>query len=349
MALVIAVTAVLYQGGAARAAGTGCLTYDPQTVTLTGSVRRVMAYGPPGFGENPGTDAKEPYLALTLPAPVCVQGDPGQEESEAGVREMQIAFVSIPFDGSIAGSRVRITGMLMHQFTGHHHTEVLIQPARIERLDAALGTLGPAARVAAVPGGEGVNLDDPPAAPGPASDAAGSAMAPARQAPAWVAPALPTAPPIAGQTPGAPVVSSAPSSAASVAQEHATAFAFSYLAQWSAPNDLALAAMSRSYAETVDFYGKPISRAALLAQKRAYMLRWPIRSYVPRPGSVAADCDAGGNVCKVTGLVEWDCRSVERHTHAAGVAEFMMIVVWNGEREAIISESGAVVARAPSP
>ena len=347
MTSMIAVIAViLSHGGATYAQSAGCLAYEPQTVTLTGSVQRVMAYGPPNFGENPRTDAKEPYLALTLPTPVCVQGDPAQDDPEADVRVLQIAFVSIPFDRTIAGSKVRITGTLMHQMTGHHHTRVLILPTRIEKLAAVLEFSAPADRAAPVRVAEGVDLDEGPA-PASTLGPPASAVAPMPQAPAQAAPDLGFAPPIAAQrapalpTPGL-------RSAVPAAQARATAYAETYLAQWSAPNDQALAAMARSYAATVDFYGKPVPRAALLAQKRAYALRWPARSYIARPGSVVASCGADGNVCTVTGLVEWDCRSTERNAHAAGVAEFTITVVWGADGPGIVAESGAVLARTPS-
>lgn len=313
-------------------------------MTLTGSVQRVVAYGPPGFGEDPRTDAKESYLSLTLPTPVCVRGDPAQDDPEPDVRALQIAFVSIPFDRTIAGSKVRITGTLMHQMTGHHHTRVLILPTRIEKLAAVLELSAPVDRAAPVRVAEGVNLDEGPA---PASTLAppDSAVAPMSQVPAQAAPDLGFAPPAAAQR---PLPTLGPRLAVSAAQARAIAYAETYLAQWSAPNDQALAAMARSYAATVDFYGKPVPRAALLAQKRAYALRWPARSYIARPGSVIASCRADGSVCTVAGLVEWDCRSTERNAHAAGVAEFTITVAWSGDGPGIVAESGAVLARTPS-
>ena len=109
-----------------------CLRYEPDPVSLTGTVRRVMAYGPPNYGENPATDAKEPYLALVLPTPICVEAA-GDSPAETELRQLQIVFTRLRPDRSLVGHRVRITGTLFHQTTAHHQTPVLIEPSRIDR------------------------------------------------------------------------------------------------------------------------------------------------------------------------------------------------------------------------
>ena len=97
-------------------------------------MQRALAYGSPGFGETPDRDAKEVFYSLALAAPICVLGgDDPDQPAEASIRQMQIAFINIPFDRTLPGHRVRITGTLFHAIIGHHHTKVLISPARIER------------------------------------------------------------------------------------------------------------------------------------------------------------------------------------------------------------------------
>ena len=111
-----------------------CLPYEPETVVLQGNVQRALAYGPPGFGETPDRDAKEIFYSLQLGVPICVlAGNDEDQPAEKSIRQLQIAFINMPFDKTIAGRRVRIIGALFHATTGHHHTKVLISPTRIER------------------------------------------------------------------------------------------------------------------------------------------------------------------------------------------------------------------------
>lgn len=101
---------------------------------LTGTVQRALAYGAPGFGETPDRDAKEIFYSLQLATPICVLGgDDLDQPAEPSIRQLQIAFIKMPFDKSLPGHRVRIVGTLFHSITGHHHTKVLISPDRIEQ------------------------------------------------------------------------------------------------------------------------------------------------------------------------------------------------------------------------
>jgi hypothetical protein len=112
-----------------------CLPYEPEKIVLTGTVRRALAYGPPGFGDTPSRDAKEIFYSLELAAPICVlAGDDQDEPSERAIRQIQIAFINMPFDKTLPEQRVRVTGTLFHAVSGHHHTKVLISPVKIERL-----------------------------------------------------------------------------------------------------------------------------------------------------------------------------------------------------------------------
>jgi hypothetical protein len=60
-------------------------------------------------------------------------GDDKDQPGERPIRQVQIAFINMPFDRTLPEQHVRMMGMLFHATTGHHHTKVLISPARIER------------------------------------------------------------------------------------------------------------------------------------------------------------------------------------------------------------------------
>ncbi len=72
----------------------GCLPYEPALVTVTGTAQRALGYGPPGFGEDPVHDAKEPYVLLTTDSPFCVSGGkPNSEDVNVSmVSTLQLAY-----------------------------------------------------------------------------------------------------------------------------------------------------------------------------------------------------------------------------------------------------------------
>ena len=113
-------------------------------------------------------------------------------------------------------------------------------------------------------------------------------------------------------------------------EAQAASFVSEYFARWSDDAAAALAYVSNAYASTVDFYGKPISRQALLVQKRAYIMRWPVRSYIVRPASITVSCDEVRGECLASGLVDWDCRSVQRRAHSTGTANFALKLYFGG-------------------
>jgi hypothetical protein len=105
------------------------LSYWPVVVELRGKLVTKMFYGPPNFGEDPKTDSKEVFFILVLSRPVNVRGNPDPNAgpdrvSVEHVREMELVL-TIPHKNMI-GKKVILKGTLFHGFTGHHHTEVLM-------------------------------------------------------------------------------------------------------------------------------------------------------------------------------------------------------------------------------
>lgn len=130
MRLAVALAAVLIVSGPARA-DVPCVTYGPH-VSLTGTIHRAIAFGPPGYGTHPKTDAKEIYESLSLDEPLCVlQGDDETEPEERGIRQVELD----KDNGAIIapdGSHMTATGELYHKYTAHHHTKVLLGVDRID-------------------------------------------------------------------------------------------------------------------------------------------------------------------------------------------------------------------------
>ena len=111
------------------------LSYQPTVVELKGTLSVKTYYGPPNYGENPDTDAREelPILILNKSINVCGNPDPKagfDRKSVEDLREMQLVL-KMPHKEFI-GKTVLVKGTLFHAFTGHHHTEVLMEVRSIK-------------------------------------------------------------------------------------------------------------------------------------------------------------------------------------------------------------------------
>lgn len=109
-----------------------------------------------------------------------------------------------------------------------------------------------------------------------------------------------------------------------------------YLAAWSDPNPQALQQIDRLYADTVNFYGKKISRAALMEEKRTFAERWPVRNYSARPSTFQTRCDS--NHCAVSATIDWSADSPARGKTAKGEAWYEL--TFDKASGQIIAEDG---------
>ena len=141
---------------------------------------------------------------------------------------------------------------------------------------------------------------------------------------------------------GAPALvegSRAPSSDA--LEVRAVSFISAQISGWSSANATELASFANAYADRVLYYGSLKSRQAVLVDKRHLLERWPERRYELQPDSVAVQCAA--DVCKVSGLIDWQTRSIRRAASASGIAQFEYEIILSGGAFSILSERSSVV------
>ena len=118
-------------------------------------------------------------------------------------------------------------------------------------------------------------------------------------------------------------------------------FVNAVISKWSDTNPAGLAGFDALYAAEIDYFGKRLSRDAVLADKRRFAKRWPERTY--KVQSSYAECNA--SECFVDGSVEWETRSPARKAMASGVAGFSYVLMPLGETFVIKRESGHVRLR----
>lgn len=139
----------------------------------------------------------------------------------------------------------------------------------------------------------------------------------------------------------------APAPAAPDLRTRASARALAYFALWSSPNDVTLASLEDFYGDPIDFYGKVRTRDDVLQEKRAFVERWPERTYSLRDDTLAIGCDAASSQCDVSGVLDWVAVSAPRAARSEGVASFRMILSFEGNDGRIVLESGQVISRQP--
>jgi hypothetical protein len=103
----------------------------------------------------------------------------------------------------------------------------------------------------------------------------------------------------------------------------------------------------RTYAETLEYYGKKRPRDEVIAELKKFVARWPSRQYKPKESSLEIQCNAEQLICHVKGVLEFDARSVERQERSFGTANFDYELRYGSAslKPAIVMENGFVIER----
>jgi hypothetical protein len=124
-------------------------------------------------------------------------------------------------------------------------------------------------------------------------------------------------------------------------EDASVAFIHTYMQRWSSPNPEALAYMDEVFPDEAVYFNQTLGHAALLHAKRRFAERWPLRRFVVRKDNLSVSCDQQ-HLCTVWGLVDWHCRSPERHAEATGTSVFAFQVQ---DGQVVLDEDGFVIAR----
>ena len=113
------------------------------------------------------------------------------------------------------------------------------------------------------------------------------------------------------------------------------------LEEWSSPNSIAFEAIGGDYARRVDYYGSNFTQSEVIADKRRFAERWPLRLYTLRENSLNISCE--GTDCRVTGLLDFAAVQGPGGRKSIGVSDFVYGIDLNAGL--IVSENGTVVSR----
>ena len=109
----------------------GCLNYEPETVSLTGTLLRRSAVNVSG--------QKEVIWVLRLAKPACVNASEGDDFNVKRTRVTDVQLVLEPemfakYRGLI-GKKSTARGTLFGEHTAHHFTPVLLDVAEMKRVN----------------------------------------------------------------------------------------------------------------------------------------------------------------------------------------------------------------------
>jgi hypothetical protein len=110
-----------------------CLNYEPDTVSLKGTIKRRTFAGPPNYESVAKGDQPEVMWVLHLARPICVSAS-GDRKDEKNVSKLQLVFKGTEDYRryrSFVGKRVMVNGTLFSAQTGHHYTRVLLTVTNI--------------------------------------------------------------------------------------------------------------------------------------------------------------------------------------------------------------------------
>jgi hypothetical protein len=125
-------------------------------------------------------------------------------------------------------------------------------------------------------------------------------------------------------------------------EQAASNFIRNLMVDWSSPNDRALRAVGPIYESSVVYFGKVISRQAVLEDKRRFVERWPQRSYSIQPGTLDAQCDGQGLRCAVWGMIDWNAANDAKRSRGSASFQYLIRVGTDGTLK-IAEEAGKVV------
>jgi hypothetical protein len=140
----------------------------------------------------------------------------------------------------------------------------------------------------------------------------------------------------------AAVQRTAPSDSASAQVSSVTKEVYEFVSATNRPSDLSLSYLDGKYRDQVNYYGKILSKASVLSDKRAFFSKWPVRNYSIQPASVSVTCETTSK-CQAEGVLDWEASG--HILSSKGSATFSLLWVLEGKIWKISSERSQPVKR----
>jgi hypothetical protein len=121
---------------------------------------------------------------------------------------------------------------------------------------------------------------------------------------------------------------------------------YDFITTTNRPNDKVISYLENKYSDQVSYFGKMLTKAAVLADKLAFFRKWPERNYSLRPGSVLVTCE-NDHLCKAEGIIDWAVSGQAKTS--TGSATFSL--GWSAESRnwKISAENSRIISRRIAP
>jgi hypothetical protein len=134
-------------------------------------------------------------------------------------------------------------------------------------------------------------------------------------------------------------------SASSPLEQRTAAIATRYLYVWSFDGLRSVRSVRDWYERAVSFYGQTYTHHQLMSEKRRAILRWPIRHYAHRPGTMRIKCGVADRRCTAWSIIDFHVSNPRRGTAKRGSAKFALGISVAGKTPRIFREGGSVISR----
>src|SRR5262245_5025306 len=108
--------------------------------------------------------------------------------------------------------------------------------------------------------------------------------------------------------------------------------------------------LRRAYGERVLFHEKEISADEVIAAKKRFAERWPLRTYsIRQDDTLIASCLRPINICQVRGIMDWRVHNPSQNKVESGVDTFEYKIRWTGDHYEVLAETTKLISGEPLP
>jgi hypothetical protein len=106
--------------------------------------------------------------------------------------------------------------------------------------------------------------------------------------------------------------------------------------------------LRRMYNERVLFHEKDMSADEVIASKRRFADKWPLRTYsIRQDDTLTASCLRPSNICDVRGIMDWRVRNPAQNKAESGVSTFEYKISWTGDYYVVLAETTKIISGDP--
>jgi hypothetical protein len=117
---------------------------------------------------------------------------------------------------------------------------------------------------------------------------------------------------------------------------------YRYVSEGNRDANLAVSFLDEMYSDQVRYYGKDLPKSYVLAEKRKFFDKWPLRDYSMRPDTLEVSCETD-RLCAAQGVLDWTAANTSRVS--SGSSTFSLGWARDGVSWRLVFETSKVLSR----